>query len=250
MKTVLSEFGDGRASRSGRSLKYLEFVFLFVGLVAIDYYIWVNARSTISQAYDHWSFTEQLQGRSATIVDFFKREIDALLGRGSRTPESAPSDIAERQPLPPPPPAAPKPLDVLGRLEIPRLQMDLMVREGVTDQALRSAVGHVPSTALPGQAGNVALAAHRDTFFRPLRNIRKGDVITVDTLHGSYRYAVKSIQIVWPSDTQVLNASNQPELTLITCYPFYYVGSAPRRFIVHAVQLGPALNDQSSVRAD
>jgi sortase A len=250
MKTVLSEFGDTRTSRSGRSRKYLEFLFLFLGLVAIDYYIWVNARATVSQAYDHWSFTEQLQGRSATLVDFFKQEIDGLLGRGQRPPEAAPSRVVESRPLQPPPPVAPKPLAVLGRLEIPRLHMDLMVREGVTDQALRNAVGHVPSTALPGQIGNVALAAHRDTFFRPLRNIRKGDVITVDTLHGRYRYAVKSIQIVWPSDTQVLNASNQPELTLITCYPFYYVGSAPRRFIVQAMQLGPALNDQSSVRAD
>jgi sortase A len=248
MRTVRTEFVDGPAPRRRHARVYFEFLFLVAGLVAIDYYIWVSARATLSQAYDHWSFAQQLQGRAVSIDGFVRHEIDALLAR-SKQPVATPR-VAQRRPAPVPPPA-PEPLSVIGKLEIPRLKMSLMVREGVTDEALGSSVGHVPSTALPGRAGNVALAAHRDTFFRPLRNIRKGDVITVQTLTGSYRYAVNSIQIVWPSDTQVLNASNHPELTLITCYPFYYVGSAPKRFVVQARQLGPAMpSDRSSVRAD
>ena len=249
MRTVRAEFVDGPAPRRRHTSLYLELLFLVAGLVAIDYYLWVSARATLTQAYDHWSFAEQLQGRAVSIDGFVKNEMDALLGRRSQ-PVATPR-VEQRHVAPIPPPAAPEPLSVIGKLEIPRLKMSLMVREGVTDEALRGSVGHIPSTALPGRAGNVALAAHRDTFFRPLRNIRRGDVITVQTLSGSYRYAVNSIQIVWPSDTQVLNASNHPELTLITCYPFFYVGSAPKRFIVQASLLGPGTpNDRSSVRAD
>jgi sortase A len=95
-------------------------------------------------------------------------------------------------------------------------------------------VGHIPGTALPGEDGNIVLAAHRDTFFRPLRNIQKGDEIALTTLSGAYRYRVESIQIVGPDDVGVLSPTKQPTLTLVTCYPFYFVGSAPKRFIVRA----------------
>ena len=109
-----------------------------------------------------------------------------------------------------------------------------MIREGVTARTLRLAVGHIRSTALPGSPGNVGLAAHRDTFFRPLRNIERGDSITIETLSGSYQYAVDSVAIVAPTAVSVLKDSGQASLTLVTCYPFYYVGSAPQRFIVQA----------------
>jgi sortase A len=247
MRTIRAEFGDRRPFRRVRARAYLQFLFLIAGLLAIDYYIWVSTRATVSQAYDHWSFTQQLQGRPVSIGAFLGREIDALLGRRTRPVEIP--QAAKQRPRPATRPE-PQPLAVIGRLEIPRLSMNLMVLQGVSDEALQTAVGHVPSTALPGQVGNVALAAHRDTFFRPLRNIRTGDIITLQTLDGSYQYAVKSIQIVLPSDTQVLNASNHPELTLITCYPFYYVGSAPKRFIVRASQLGPVRGTAPSVRTD
>jgi sortase A len=116
-----------------------------------------------------------------------------------------------------------------------------MVREGAGEGTLRTAVGHIPGTALPGAAGNVALAGHRDTFFRALRNIRKNDSIDVQTGHGTYRYLVESTEIVGPRDVAVLKASGGETLTLVTCYPFYYVGSAPKRFIVRAAQVA-ALN--------
>ena len=109
-----------------------------------------------------------------------------------------------------------------------------MVREGADEGTLSRAVGHIPGTALPGKVGNVGLAGHRDTFFRPLRNIRADDIIELQTTSGTYRYVVKSTRIVTPRDVSVLAASGGDTLTLVTCYPFYYVGSAPKRFIVHA----------------
>jgi len=109
-----------------------------------------------------------------------------------------------------------------------------MIMEGTDGRTLRRAVGHIRGTPLPGEQGNVAIAGHRDTFFRPLRNILQDDEITLTTLNGSYRYLVDSTQVVPPEDTQVLDNSDDTTLTLVTCYPFYFVGPAPKRFIVRA----------------
>jgi sortase A len=122
----------------------------------------------------------------------------------------------------------------LGRIEISSLGVGAMILEGIDDKTLRRAVGHIPGTAVPGQPGNVALAGHRDTFFRGLRNVHKDDEITLETLAGSYRYRVDHIQIVLPGDIELLKNSGQPTLTLVTCYPFSFVGSAPQRFVVQA----------------
>lgn len=126
---------------------------------------------------------------------------------------------------------------ILGRLTIPRLHLSAMVREGVGENTLSLALGHVPTTALPGQ-GNVGVAGHRDTLFRDLRGIRKRDLIRFETASsGSYLYRVSSTEIVDPSDVSVLHGTRDSELTLVTCYPFYYIGAAPKRFIVKAVQV-------------
>jgi sortase A len=126
---------------------------------------------------------------------------------------------------------------VLGEIEIPSIGISVMVLEGDSTPILRRAAGHLEGTAIPGEPGNVAIAAHRDTFFRALRNIRDRDVITLTTLTGAYRYQVESVEVVGPNDTEVLADSPEPILTLITCYPFYYVGPAPKRFIVRARQV-------------
>ena len=109
-----------------------------------------------------------------------------------------------------------------------------MVVQGVSAGDLRRAAGHIPGTALPGEPGNVGIAAHRDTFFRPLRLIAPNDTITLTTLQGAYRYRVVSTEIVKPDAVDVLHPTSRDTLTLVTCFPFYYVGSAPQRFIVHA----------------
>jgi sortase A len=143
--------------------------------------------------------------------------------------------------LPGAPPAAPGvPADqvrsgsLIGRIEIPRLGLSDVVMEGTDAETLRRAVGHIAETPLPGQPGNTAISGHRDTFFRPLRKIQRNDLITLTTLQGEYVYRVVSTSVVEPSDVSVLNSNGGEELTLITCYPFYFVGAAPHRFVVQA----------------
>jgi LPXTG-site transpeptidase (sortase) family protein len=126
----------------------------------------------------------------------------------------------------------------IGEMEVPRLGLKAIFVQGDSPRILRRAVGHISDTALPGEWGNVVLTGHRDTFFRPLRNIRQGDAITLTTADGDFQYQVEYIAVVPPSDLQVLQSSSQRTLTLITCFPFYYVGPAPKRFIVRARQIG------------
>jgi sortase A len=130
------------------------------------------------------------------------------------------------------------PGELIGRIEIARLDLSVIVAEGVDTLTLRRAVGHIPGTAMPGNPGNIGLAGHRDTFFRPLRNIQPNDVITLTTPAGEYRYRVVSARIVRPTDVGVLNPTGTEVLTLVTCYPFYFVGPAPNRFIVRAERVG------------
>ena len=163
-----------------------------------------------------------------------------------RDPEVAPVKAPAR-------PVRPATGALLGRVVIPRLNLSAMVREGVDSVTLSRAVGHVPSTALPGQNGNFAIAAHRDTLFRALKDIQQGDTVYMQTAAAAYEYEVFHTRIVKPSEVSVLRAdgglppqyltvANRPAplLTMITCYPFYYVGSAPERFIVQARLVGPS----------
>lgn len=230
-----------RSKVSGRTaLRALEWLFLLVGLLAIDCFVWINTSSVLYQAYQDWAFDQTLRGLTPSIGGFVVDETHWLLGREQKV-EKAEAPPPARSPSTPTPPATiapPAPRSVIGRLEIPRLKLAVMVREGADEGTLSRAVGHIPGTALPGAIGNVGLAGHRDTFFRSLRNIRADDVIQVETTAGTYRYVVKSTKIVTPRDVSVLQASGGETLTLVTCYPFYYVGSAPKRFIVHATQVG------------
>ena len=127
---------------------------------------------------------------------------------------------------------------LLGSVSIPRVGVSSVIIEGADSEELAISVGHIPGTSLPGQEGNVALAGHRDTFFRGLQNIRPGDDILLTTPHGTRLYEVDSMRVVAPKDTYVLNDAGRPQLTLVTCYPFHYVGPAPDRFIVQARMLG------------
>jgi sortase A len=137
--------------------------------------------------------------------------------------------------------APPQPVrrgDVIGEIEIPRLRVSVMVFEGDDAGILRLGAGHIPGTALPSGGGNIGIAAHRDTYFRPLRVIHQNDVIALTTPAGTSRYAVTEARIVRPSEVEVLARAPGRDLTLVTCYPFFYVGSAPERFIVHARKIG------------
>jgi len=128
---------------------------------------------------------------------------------------------------------------LVGMLDVPRLQYSTPVIEGDDTATLQRAVGHLPDTPMPWDAGNSAIAGHRDGLFRPLKDVKIGDEIRFRTTRDEYRYRVTKTSIVKPDDLSVLAAQPDPAtLTLITCYPFYYVGSAPKRFVVHAARLG------------
>lgn len=129
---------------------------------------------------------------------------------------------------------------LVGMLDIPRLRMSAPVIEGDDDRALKASAGHLPDTPLPWHPGNSAIAGHRDGLFRPLKSVKVGDEITFRTTRDALRYRVTATAVVEPDDLSVLAARGRDALTLITCYPFSYVGPAPQRFIVHAERIGPA----------
>jgi sortase A len=136
--------------------------------------------------------------------------------------------------------------DVIGEIQVPRLGLDAMVVQGESPSNLQRAVGHISNSPLPGEWGNVALAGHRDTFFRPLRDVRAGDEIRFRTPRETFKYRVESIEIVGPRDTKVLAPSSGRDLTLITCFPFSFVGRAPGRFIVRAREVSRVIPAGSS----
>lgn len=128
----------------------------------------------------------------------------------------------------------PLPGSTIGRIRIPRIGMSAMVIEGANEAALKLAPGHLRGTAMPGEGSNIAVAGHRDTFFRPLRFVQTNDEIDLTTSYGGYRYRVVSTEIVIPSDVRILYPTARETLTLVTCYPFNFVGAAPKRFVVRA----------------
>jgi sortase A len=161
------------------------------------------------------------------------RDLDRLLldrrAAGAVTPQPEPAASAKVAP------AAAEGL--IGRIEIPRLLLSVVVMEGIDQVTLRRAVGHIPGTALPGQTGNVGLAGHRDTLFRPLKDLKIKDEVRISTLEGIFKYEVVSLRVVDPENVGVLASSGENVLTLVTCYPFYFVGPAPQRWIVRAKQV-------------
>lgn len=190
-----------------RVWKQLERALLVVAMLSLGYYIYVSAEAFLYQAYE-------------------TRELEAIL-QSAPPAAAAPIRVAPRRAVIP---AG----STIGRIEIPRLGVSAIVRAGSDARTLRLAVGHIPGTAYPGDAGNVGLAGHRDTFFRKLRDIRPDDLIQISTMDGTYSYRVDRTVIVNPADVWVLDPVDRDVLTLITCYPFTYIGSAPQRFVVRA----------------
>jgi sortase A len=215
----------------------VEKLLLAAGLAAIAIWVGSMVRTAVSQDWANWVFERKLHGQPATVSQYVESWFES---RRVAEPGSKPPVAEERPPAPPaPPPPTEKPPvigtgDLIGRLEIPRLKLHAVVREGAGADTLDLALGHIPGTAFPGQPGNVGVAGHRDSLFRGLGRIRKTDRIEFQTLSGNYEYEVESTGIVKPQKVSVLDAGRYPEITLVTCYPFHYVGSAPDRFIVKA----------------
>jgi sortase A len=204
-------------------LRWSQFFFFVVGVLALSYCATVLLDRWLFQAYQTWRFERALkdaQTPARTIQQPASSPLPAQVEADRARAESFGIDGLAGSPL--------------GRIEISSIGLAAMIMEGIDGRTLRHAVGHIPGTPRPGQQGNVAIAGHRDTFFRGLRNIRKDDEITLTTLNGTYRYRVDSTQVVAPEHTEVLSATADDILTLVTCYPFYFVGSAPKRFVVRA----------------
>ncbi len=206
-------------------LKWSQRALTACGVLLLGYYGFASV--------DSWLF----QRRESRDLDRLLRD-ERAASEGMPRPESSTSQKGE-------PAAATDGL--IGRIEIPRLLLSAVVVEGVDKTTLRRAVGHIPGTALPGQSGNVGLAGHRDTFFRPLKDLRIKDEVQLSTLKGSFKYEVESLRVVEPDNVGVLAPSGENVLTMVTCYPFYYVGPAPKRWIVRARQVSPQTVSSSTV---
>jgi sortase A len=129
----------------------------------------------------------------------------------------------------------------LAVLSIPKIGLEVPVFDGTDDLTLNRGAGRIAGTSRPGEPGNMGVAAHRDGFFRKLKDVHVGDTIELAANRGNYRYTVENIEIVDPANVSVLRSQPQPSITLVTCYPFYFVGSAPQRYIVHASLIDPTM---------
>jgi sortase A len=133
----------------------------------------------------------------------------------------------------------------IALLRIARVNVEAPVLEGTDDLTLNRGLGRIPGTARPGEIGNIGIAGHRDGFFRELKDIKLGDRIELETPQGTATYIVDHLQIVNPAEVNVLQSGSTSSLTLVTCYPFYFIGSAPQRFIVHAALVSASSSSQS-----
>ena len=207
---------DRRPPRSGAARRWASRLLLVLGLVFLG--LW-------SAAWVENRLTEIVEGRRLEAA--LEADADAALPEAG-APEGEPRAVGEEGSAPP------EPGSLIGRIEAPHLELSAIVLAGLEPRLLRRAVGHVPGTALPGDGGNVAVAGHRDLHFGPLRDVATGDEITFTTPTGVHRYRVTATEVVDPHETRILADRGRDELTLVTCYPFHYIGPAPQRFVVHA----------------
>jgi sortase A len=176
-----------------------------------------------------WWGTHQLGTARSSLEDV--RRFAALQVAPDQSLWSPQRVSAWRQALSEPVPAP------LAVLRVPKIRLDVAVLTGTDDRTLDRSVGHIEGTAQPGTEGNVGIAGHRDGFFRGLKDLVTGDLIELDTVQGTTAYRVERTWVVSPEDVSVLDPTSTRALTLVTCYPFYFVGSAPERFIVRAVRV-------------
>lgn len=193
------------------------YTFLILAIVFLGWYSYSYIERVVYQAYENW---------------LFDRRMRAAVPARDEKPTGRKLPVFSRSP------ARIEPSNIVGRISIPSLHLTAMVREGIDEDTLQRAVGHIPATALPGQDGNVGVAGHRDTFFRSLKDLRHNDRIYFSTLHGDYEYTVDQLIVVEPQNAAVLQPTPANTLTLVTCFPFEYIGNAPKRFIVRARQMG------------
>jgi sortase A len=208
---------------------WAERALLAIGIVCLGIFAWSWLDARLLEIRETRRLEEALAAAPSVKSKASETDSFASLEKGAEQIQKEDKDEKKTEP----PPLEPGGL--VGRLSVPRLGVSAIVLEGVDKKSLRRGAGHIPATALPGEEeGNVGIAAHRDSFFRGLKDIQEDDTIELTTLDGTFRYQVEWTKIVKPADVSVLEPTDEPTLTLVTCYPFYFVGSAPERFIVRA----------------
>jgi sortase A len=210
MQSSINSLSSPRPARTrNRAAAWIEGLLWAAGCIALGYCAFLWGRAEYDQAQGNWALEH------STII-------------------AGPAHPSERGLVE----GGPVEGSLVGRIEIPRLDLSAVVFEGTSDDTLSRGVGHLSGSAGPGERGNLVLAGHRDTFFRDLRGIREGDEVTIKAPDGEFQYQVESTSVVQPDQTEVLRPGDGEMLTLITCYPFYYIGNAPERFIVRARKVG------------
>jgi sortase A len=220
LRIVVPQHHDSEEPASKqRPRRLMATLLLLVGLGCLGFFSYSYLYRTAYQIYEGWRFDHET-AEAAPESEHKPAALPVVLPNPDRPGHR--SMLA-------------MPDEVLGRISIPRLHLSAMVEEGVDDNTLARAVGHIPGTALPGDRGNIGIAGHRDTFFRALKDLQRADRIDITTHSGRFHYIVDSLRVVEPSDVSVLQPDGGRTLTIVTCFPFQYIGNAPRRFIVHAV---------------
>jgi sortase A len=207
-----------------RSFSWLERLLLFSGILLVSVFVTNWAYSAVYSRASVQSFWVS-QASAEAAVDVNSRPQSGLPDLRLWSVQRIKAYQASLLVNVPPP---------LGVLDIPSLQLQVPILEGTDDLTLDRGVGHITGTAWLSDGGNIGIAGHRDGFFRALKDIHVGDKIDLHSQQGSAYYLVDEIQIVSPDDVSVLEPRAKSSLTLVTCYPFYFVGSAPLRYIVHA----------------
>lgn len=220
--------GDGAESQyqrmGGWGRKVLhgsERVLLTAGLICVLVYVCTRIYATAMYQAGLWSFSQLKSGSPTVKFEDHRHAVDFSLW-GEKRVKAYKHALATRMGTP------------LAVLSIPRLRLDVPVFEGTDELTLNRGAGRIAGTAQLGEQGNIGIAAHRDGFFRSLKDVRPGDRIELAQLRHKFVYTVDNISVVGPSDVTVLQARPQPSLTLVTCYPFYFIGDAPQRYIVQA----------------
>jgi sortase A len=216
--------------------RWLYRALITLGVLCLSFYAFFTTKTAIYQHQAKSQLDRMIAGRDAPVVPPASQPAAPAADSGPESPTMT-------RPLSVTPQSAPLARgSLIGRVDVPRLGLSAAIAEGDDDATLGKAVGHLPDTPLPWQqTGNAAFAAHRDGLFRPLRDIQINDEVKVVTPRGEFLYRVKKTQVVNPEDVWVLAPTATPSVTLITCYPFSFVGHAPKRFIVQAERVVPEL---------
>jgi sortase A len=212
-------------SKLSRLLRAAEYALALAGSACLLAYAGACARTSYTQQRESAAFEAAL---SAQAQQRLQERMQRLHAESPNRRDWSPARLAKYQAT------LGTPVHALARLEIPDVDLSVMVLEGSDDTTLDRAVGHIEGTARPGEPGNLGIAGHRDGYFRALRHVEKGDQLTLTTLDGVAHYEVEKISVVDPARIDVLAPTKVATLTLVTCYPFYHLGDAPWRYVVTA----------------